>query len=99
MYGMVDFLSMGEMVAKITATILVFSYNYLVRKKLIQHTDCLLHNDRADAITIDDTDGDGFLFRKVRLLCGHIGNSIHLLLQYGSKVFQRLFHYALHSFV
>ena len=35
MYGMVDFLSMGEMVAKITATVLVFSYNYLIRKKLI----------------------------------------------------------------
>ena len=35
MYVMVDFLSMGEMVAKITATVLVFSYNYLIRKKLI----------------------------------------------------------------
>lgn len=35
MYGMVDFLSIGEMVAKITATVLVFSYNYLIRKKLI----------------------------------------------------------------
>ena len=35
MYVMVDFLYIGEMVAKITATILVFSYNYLIRKKLI----------------------------------------------------------------
>ena len=35
MYVMVDFLSMGEMGAKITATVLVFSYNYLIRKKLI----------------------------------------------------------------
>lgn len=35
MYVMVDFLAMGEMFAKITATILVFSYNYIIRKKLI----------------------------------------------------------------
>ena len=35
MYVMVDFLSIGEMIAKITATVLVFSYNYVIRKKLI----------------------------------------------------------------
>lgn len=35
MYVMVDFCSIREMIAKITATVLVFSYNYLIRKKLI----------------------------------------------------------------
>ena len=35
MYVMVDLLAIREMIAKITATILVFSYNYLIRKKLI----------------------------------------------------------------
>ena len=35
MYVMVDFCSIQEMIAKITATVLVFSYNYLIRKKLI----------------------------------------------------------------
>lgn len=35
MYVMVDFIGIWEMFAKITATILVFSYNYLIRKKLI----------------------------------------------------------------
>ena len=35
MYVMVDFMGIWEMFAKITATILVFSYNYLIRKKLI----------------------------------------------------------------
>lgn len=35
MYMMVDFCSIQEMIAKITATVLVFSYNYLIRKKLI----------------------------------------------------------------
>ena len=35
MYVMVDFCSSQEMIAKITATVLVFSYNYLIRKKLI----------------------------------------------------------------
>ena len=35
MYVMVDFCSIQEIIAKITATVLVFSYNYLIRKKLI----------------------------------------------------------------
>ncbi len=35
MYVMVDFLALGEMFSKITATVLVFSYNYIIRKKLI----------------------------------------------------------------
>ena len=35
MYVMVDILGFWEMLAKIAATVLVFSYNYLVRKKLI----------------------------------------------------------------
>ena len=35
MYVMVDFCSIQEMIAKITSTVLVFSYNYLIRKKLI----------------------------------------------------------------
>lgn len=35
MYVMVDFMGIWEMFAKITATVLVFSYNYLIRKKLI----------------------------------------------------------------
>lgn len=35
MYVMVDFMDIWEMFAKITATVLVFSYNYLIRKKLI----------------------------------------------------------------
>ena len=35
MFVMVDFMNIWEMFAKITATVLVFSYNYLIRKKLI----------------------------------------------------------------
>lgn len=35
MYIMVDYLDFWEMFAKICATVLVFSYNYLIRKKLI----------------------------------------------------------------
>lgn len=35
MYIMVDFLGFWEMFAKVTATVLVFAYNYLIRKKLI----------------------------------------------------------------
>ena len=35
MYVMVDIMGIWEMFAKITATVLVFSYNYLIRKKLI----------------------------------------------------------------
>ena len=35
MYVMVDFIGIWEMLAKITATVLVFSYNYLIRKKVI----------------------------------------------------------------
>jgi len=35
MYVMVECLSVWEMLAKVTATVLVFSYNYLIRKKLI----------------------------------------------------------------
>ena len=35
MYVMVDFIGIAEMIAKITATVLVFSYNYIIRKKLI----------------------------------------------------------------
>jgi hypothetical protein len=31
----VDFIGIWEMLAKITATVLVFSYNYLIRKKVI----------------------------------------------------------------
>ena len=35
MYVMVECLGVWEMLAKVTATVLVFSYNYLIRKKLI----------------------------------------------------------------
>jgi len=35
MYVMGECLSVWEMLAKVTATVLVFSYNYLIRKKLI----------------------------------------------------------------
>lgn len=35
MYILVDFLSIHEMFSKMTATVLVFSYNYLVRKLVI----------------------------------------------------------------
>ena len=35
MFVMVQFLTVAEMVSKIAATILVFAYNYIVRKKLI----------------------------------------------------------------
>jgi dolichol-phosphate mannosyltransferase len=35
MYVMVDHLGFWEMLAKIAATVIVFSYNYLIRKKLI----------------------------------------------------------------
>lgn len=35
MYVMVEFLSIPQMISKMTATVLVFAYNYLVRKLLI----------------------------------------------------------------
>lgn len=35
MFLLVQFLAVGEMTAKIIATILVFAYNYLIRKRLI----------------------------------------------------------------
>lgn len=35
MYVLVEFISLPEMIAKMTATVLVFAYNYLVRKLVI----------------------------------------------------------------
>lgn len=35
MYVLVEFISLPEMIAKMTATVLVFAYNYLVRKLII----------------------------------------------------------------
>ena len=58
---------------------------------MIQHPNRLLHNDGADAVTIDDTDGDGFFLGKVHLFSIHIFQPLQLFFQKRLKLLAGIF--------
>ena len=59
----------------------------------MQHLGCLLHNNGANAVAVNQADGDHRFGGKIGLFLIHVGDSLHLFLQKLGKFLAGQFHF------
>ena len=69
------------------------SLGNLLFQELMKHLGSLLHDNGANAVSVNQADGDHGLGGKIGLFLIHVGNSLHLLLQKLGKFLAGQFHF------